>query len=59
MPIDIGICSPVAMAFQGAERVQVRVKSSGLCLEHPGRRGTIRQNRCSPSLPNQEFILTE
>jgi len=44
---------------QGAERVQIRVKSSGLCLEDPGRGGTIRQNRCSPSLPNQEFILTE
>jgi O-glycosyl hydrolase len=47
------------IAPQGAERVQIRVKSSGLCLEDPGRGGTIRQNRCSPSLPNQEFILTE
>ena len=43
----------------GGDRVQIRVKSSGLCLEDPGRGGTIRQNRCSPSLPNQEFILTE
>jgi O-glycosyl hydrolase len=47
------------IASQGAERVQIRVKSSGFCLEDPGRGGTIRQNRCSPSLPNQEFILTE
>jgi hypothetical protein len=47
------------IASRGAERVQIRVKSSGLCLEDPGRGGTIRQNRCSPSLPNQEFLLTE
>lgn len=47
------------IASQGANRVQIRVKSSGLCLEDPGRGGTIRQNWCSPSLPNQEFILTE
>jgi O-glycosyl hydrolase len=43
----------------GTDRVQIRVKSSGLCLEDPGRGGTIRQNRCSRSNPNQEFRLTE
>jgi len=43
----------------GREHAQIRVKSSGLCLEDPGRGGTIRQNRCNPSIPNQEFILTE
>ena len=43
----------------GRDRVQIRAKNSGLCLEDPGRGGTIRQNRCNPSAPNQEFILTE
>jgi O-glycosyl hydrolase len=43
----------------GGDRVQIRVKSSGLCLEDPGRGGTIRQNRCNPSLPGQAFILAE
>lgn len=43
----------------GRDRFQLRVKSSGLCLEDPGRGGTIRQNRCSRSSANQEFILTE
>jgi hypothetical protein len=43
----------------GGDRVQLRVKSSGLCLEDPGRGGTIRQNRCSRSIQNQAFILTE
>jgi O-glycosyl hydrolase len=43
----------------GGGRVQIRVKSGGLCLEDPGRGGTIRQNRCNPSLPNQKFILGE
>jgi O-glycosyl hydrolase len=43
----------------GGNRVQIRVKSSGLCLEDPSRGGTIRQNGCSRSLPNQEFTLTE
>jgi O-glycosyl hydrolase len=42
----------------GAGRVQIRVKSSGLCLEDPGRGGTIRQNRCNQSMPNQVFVLT-
>jgi hypothetical protein len=41
------------------DRVQIHVKSSGLCLEDPGRGGTIRQSRCSPSSPNQEFTLTD
>ena len=40
-------------------RSQLRVKSSGLCLEDPGRGGTIRQNQCRRSSANQEFILTE
>jgi hypothetical protein len=39
--------------------VQIRAKSSDLCLEDPGGGGTIRQNRCSQSIPNQVFILTE
>jgi O-glycosyl hydrolase len=44
---------------RGGDRVQIRVKSSGLCLEDPGRGGTIRQNRCNPSTLNQVFILAE
>ena len=43
----------------GGGRVQIRVKSSGLCLEDPGRGGTMRQNRCNQSALNQVFILTE
>jgi O-glycosyl hydrolase len=43
----------------GADRLRIRVKSSGLCLEDPGRGGTLRQNRCDPSLPNQQFNLTD
>lgn len=43
----------------GGDRVQIRVKSSRLCLEDPGRGGTIRQNRCNPSTLNQAFTLTE
>jgi hypothetical protein len=43
----------------GGDRFQIRVKSSDLCLEDPGRGGTIRQNRCSRSSANQEFILSE
>src|ERR1700676_2095001 len=43
----------------GKDRMQIRVKSSGLCLEDPGRGGTIRQNRCNQSILNQVFILTE
>jgi hypothetical protein len=39
----------------GANREQIRVKISGLCLEDPGRGGTIRQNRCNPSNSNQQF----
>ncbi len=44
---------------EGNNHVRIRVKSNGLCLEDPGRGGTLRQNRCSSSLPNQEFILTK
>jgi O-glycosyl hydrolase len=40
-------------------RLQIRVKSSGLCLEDPGRGGTIRQNGCDQSIPNQVFIFPE
>jgi O-glycosyl hydrolase len=43
----------------GGDQVSIRVRSHGLCLEDPGRGGTIRQNRCDRSNPNQEFILTE
>jgi O-glycosyl hydrolase len=43
----------------GGERLQIRVKSSGLCLEDPGRGGTIRQNRCNQASLNQMFILNE
>jgi hypothetical protein len=42
-----------------ADRVRIRIKSSGLCLEDPGRGGTIRQNVCAPSSLNQTFLLTE
>jgi O-glycosyl hydrolase len=41
----------------GRDRFQLRVKSSGLCLEDPGRGGTIRQNRCNQSILNQVFIF--
>ena len=43
----------------GADGVQIHVKGSGLCLEDPGRGGTIRQSRCNRSNPNQVFALTE
>jgi len=43
----------------GRDRVQFRVKSSGLCLEDPGRGGTIKQSWCNPSMSNQEFTLVE
>jgi galactan endo-1,6-beta-galactosidase len=42
----------------GGGRLQMLVKNSGLCLEDPGRGGTIRQNVCSSS-PNQTFTLTK
>jgi O-glycosyl hydrolase len=41
----------------GENRVQIGVKRSGLCLEDPGRGGTIRQNKCNQSNPNQQFHL--
>jgi O-glycosyl hydrolase len=43
----------------GRDRFQLRIKDSELCLEDPGRGGTIRQNRCNRSNANQEFILSE
>jgi hypothetical protein len=43
----------------GGNRLQIRIKSSGLCLEDPGRGGTLRQNLCNPSLGAQDFILTD
>jgi O-glycosyl hydrolase len=42
---------------KGESRMQIRVKNSGLCLEDPGRGGTIRQNRCDPSFVSQKFAL--
>jgi O-glycosyl hydrolase len=41
----------------GGNKFQIRVKSSGLCLEDPGRGGTIRQDRCNKSNGNQQFHL--
>jgi O-glycosyl hydrolase len=41
----------------GGNKVQIRVKNSGLCLEDPGRGGTIRQNHCNKSNVNQQFRL--
>lgn len=38
---------------------QIRVKSSGLCLEDPGAGGTIRQSRCDPASANQKFSLID
>jgi O-glycosyl hydrolase len=48
-----------AVANVGGNRFQFRVKSSGLCLEDPGRGGAIRQNRCGSSNPNQQFTLSQ
>jgi O-glycosyl hydrolase len=45
------------IADLGENRVQIRVKSSGLCLEDPGRGGTIRQNLCDSKNANQQFHL--
>jgi O-glycosyl hydrolase len=45
------------MARAGTGIYSIRVKSSGLCLEDPGRGGTIRQNRCDPASPKQQFKL--
>ncbi|HEY6371449.1 MAG TPA: glycoside hydrolase [Candidatus Sulfotelmatobacter sp.] len=47
------------LVSKGPDRFQIRVKSSKLCLEDPGRGGTIRQNSCNSSNPNQEFTLTD
>ncbi len=43
----------------GAGHLRIRARNSGLCLEDPGRGGTIRQNVCSSPNPNQEFTLTD
>ena len=43
----------------GENRAHVRVKNSGLCLEDPGRGGTIRQNLCAVLAPNQTFTIAE
>jgi Ricin-type beta-trefoil lectin domain len=48
-----------AISNAGNDRVRIKVKSSGLCLEDPGRGGTIRQNLCKPSEPSQQFTLTD
>jgi O-glycosyl hydrolase len=48
-----------AVSDAGEGRVRIRVKSSGLCLEEPGRGGTMRQNRCNASSLNQIFILSD
>jgi O-glycosyl hydrolase len=48
-----------SLGDDGEGRVRIRVKSSGLCLEDPGRGGTIRQNRCNAPSLNQMFILTD
>ena len=42
-----------------SNRMTLRVKSSGLCLEDPGRGGTLRQDVCRPSQPDQIFTLTD
>jgi len=48
-----------AVSDEGHGRVRIRVKSSGLCLEDPGRGGTIRQNICRPSELSQQFTLAD
>lgn len=48
-----------AVSDAGQGRVRIRVKSSGLCLEDPGRGGTVRQNRCRASALSQKFALTD
>ena len=40
-------------------RMALRVKSSGLCLRDPGAGGTLRQDVCRPSQPNQVFTLND
>jgi hypothetical protein len=46
-----------SLSDDGEGHVRIRVKSSGLCLEDPGRGGTIRQNRCNAPSRNQMFML--
>jgi O-glycosyl hydrolase len=48
-----------AVSDAGRGRVRIRVKSSGLCIEDPGRGGTIRQNICKPSELSQQFTLAD
>ena len=37
----------------------IRPESSHLCLEEPGRGGTLRQERCDPKAANQKFMLLD
>jgi hypothetical protein len=48
-----------AVSDAGHDHVRIRAKGSGLCLEDPGRGGTIRQALCKPSELSQQFTLTE
>jgi hypothetical protein len=48
-----------AVSDVGHGRVRIRVKSSGLCLEDPGRGGTIRQDLCKPLELRQQFTLVD
>jgi O-glycosyl hydrolase len=48
-----------AVSDAGHGRVRIRVKGSGLCLEDPGRGGTIRQDLCKPSELRQQFTLVD
>jgi hypothetical protein len=48
-----------AVSDAGQGHMRIRVKSSGLCLEDPGRGGTIRQNICRPSELSQQFTLAD
>ena len=47
------------MAPAGSGSYWIRPQSSHLCLEDPGRGGTIRQNRCDPKAANQKFMLID
>lgn len=47
----------IEIATPGAYRI--RVKESGLCLEDPGKGGTLRQNRCDAAAANQKFSLVD
>ena len=47
------------IAAAGSGSYWIRPHSSGLCLEDPGRGGTLRQNRCDPKAANQKFLLVD